>query len=230
MKYLEAFSEALEKKWKGSLVSVAEARPREKNAKKYLSLLAQQGKVTRVSWGWYYLPVKQGDFYEFLAGDKHLKVLHKQTAASYWNGDFIHRDQYTIAVEDPSYGEALEKAAESQGWKVRAETRDLEGLAYKRIGSLYVESLENTIIDCLKEWAFTDAFATLHTNEKRINWETMSARYWERIPGTNMRIGQILKYGANLISPETHSSRATIPDDFMKRQVEEAAGKVAELA
>ncbi|MEX2704840.1 MAG: hypothetical protein Q6352_006225 [Candidatus Freyrarchaeum guaymaensis] len=43
--------------------------------------------------GWYYIPEKR-DVWDFLARDKHFKVLIKQTAASIWNHDFVHRNVY----------------------------------------------------------------------------------------------------------------------------------------
>ncbi|MDA2937387.1 hypothetical protein MYX75_03880 [Acidobacteria bacterium AH-259-A15] len=234
MKYLEEFLRNLEKSWKGSLVSVSEVREVEKNAKKFLSLLAKQGKVQRVTWGWYWIPVKYEDFFDFLEKDKHFKLLQKQTAASVWNGDFIHRDYYTIAVRDRSYGRALEKFSQLHGWNVSVETRDFAETDYRKIGKLYVESLEETIVDCLKEWAFADAFSALYENYENVDQKRISEHYWERIPGTNVRVGQVLKFGISLINRETArdlhgSARARIADAFVKRQVEEAAEKVVEL-
>ncbi|MDA2930516.1 hypothetical protein MYX84_11315 [Acidobacteria bacterium AH-259-O06] len=234
MKYLEEFLKSLGKSWKGSLVSVSEAREVEKNAKKFLSLLAKQEQVKRVTWGWYWIPVKYEDFFDFLEKDKHFKVLQKQTAASVWNGDFIHRDHYTIAVKNRSYGRALEEFAESQEWNVSVEIWDFEKRDYRKIGKFYVESLEETIVDCLKEWAFADAFSALYENYENVDWKRISEHYWERIPGTNVRVGQVLKLGVSLINRETApdlyvSRRAKIADAFVKRQVEEAAEKVVEL-
>ena len=234
MGYLDTFLEKLEKDWKGSLVSVSDAKQVEKNAKKFLSLLAQQDRLARVSWGWYWVPDKYQDFYDFLTKDKHLKVLQKQTAASFWNGDFIHRDYYIVAVQNESYGKALQKLSEGQGWNTRIETRNLTDMNYEEIDGIYVESIEDTIIDCLKEWAFTDAFATLHENYEALDWDKVSKHYWERIPRTNLRVGQVIKYGTNIITRGTqhsqYSSRARMPEGFMKRQVEEAAEKVIEFA
>ncbi|MDA2934720.1 hypothetical protein MYX82_10315 [Acidobacteria bacterium AH-259-D05] len=234
MEYLDSFLSKLQKNWKGSLVSVSEARQLEKNAKKFLSLLVQEEKVQRVTWGWYWIPFHYKNFFDFLAKDRHFKVLQKQTAASVWNGDFIHRDYYTIAVKDGSYGKALEKFSELQGWNVSVETREFEESDYKRIGKLYVQSLEETIIDCLKEWAFADAFSALHENQESVDWQKMTEHYWERIPRTDVRIGQVLKYGGGIVEQEISDesalkTRARITDPFVRRQVEEAAQKVVEL-
>ena len=179
MRYLDTFMKKLEKDWKGSLVSVSEAAEVDKNAKKFLSLLAQQGNVQRVTWGWYWIPDDYEGFFDFLAKDKHLKVLQKQSAASYWNGDFVHRDHYTLAVDNGSYGKALEKFAQGRGWNVHVEVRNVEQLNYQETDGMCVEGLEETIVDCLKEWAFADAFAVWYENQK--NWPRIMERYWERI-------------------------------------------------
>ena len=234
MRYLDAFRRRLEQKWKGSLVSTSEARETDPNAKKYLSQLVRQGQIEKVVWGWYWVPADCDGFFEFLAKDRHFKVLHKQTAAAYWSGDFIHRDQFAVAVQDSSYGRALEKFAASQGWKVRVEARTFARAEYRAVGGLYVEALEETIADCVKEWAFMDAFASLHQNCKTIDWSRISQHYWERIPRSNTRVGQVVKYGASIIGREAGSNsysqtRARIDDDFVRRQVEEAAERVVEL-
>ena len=187
-----------------------------------------------MTWGWYWIPDDYEGFFDFLAKDKHLKVLQKQSAASYWNGDFVHRDHYTLAVDNGSYGKALEKFAQGRGWNVHVEVRNVEQLNYQETDGMCVEGLEETIVDCLKEWAFADAFAVWYENQKSVNWPRIMERYWERIPGTNIRIGQVLQFGANTIGQETGNnthfySRATVTDDFMKRQIEEAAEKVVLL-
>lgn len=234
MGYLSRFREQLEKKWKGSLVSVSEARSLEVNAKEYLRQLLREGQVEKVTWGWFWVPDAYQDFFDFLAQDKHFKVLQKQTAAAVWNGDFVHREHYSIAVKDRSYGRALEAFAKLQGWNVSVETRDFKKGQYTKIGGLYVEALEDAIVDCLKEWAFVDAFACLYENYDSVAWSRISRRHWERIPRTNARVGQVLKYGTAVIGKESGSdahpaTRADIPDSFIRRQVEEAAQKVAEL-
>jgi hypothetical protein len=55
------------------------------------------------------------DAWEFLAKDKGFKVIIKQTAASIWNYDFIHRDVFRLAVNNRSYKRALEAFAKKHG-------------------------------------------------------------------------------------------------------------------
>jgi hypothetical protein len=231
MDYLERFRRNLERKWKGSLISVAEARGIEPNAKKYLSELAAAREVEKVSWGWYWIPDKYRHFFDFLAKDKHFKILQKQSAAALWNGDFVHRETYTVAVRDRSYARALKSFASLQGWKVEVEAREFREGEYGRMQGLRVEALEETIVDCVKEWAFADAFASVFQNHKAVDWDRISKRYWERIPRSNVRVGQVLKYGEAIMNREPDDSvRARISDGFVSRQVEEAAQRVIELA
>jgi hypothetical protein len=235
MSYLDGFRKKLEKGWKGSLVSVAEATAVEPNAKKYLSQLARKGQIEKVIWGWYWIPDNHKDFFDFLAKDKHFKVLQKQTAASVWNGDFVHRDSYAVAVSASSYGRALRKFADSRGWDVVIEIRDFRANEYVKRGGLFVEALEETIVDCVKGWAFADAFSSLHENHDTIDWDRIYQHSWDRISGSDSRVGQILKYGTSVMSRTAGAdlramTRAYISDDFVRRQVEEAAERVVDLA
>lgn len=235
MNYLDRFHRNLERRWKGSLISVAEAKAIEPNAKKYLSQLAGTNQVDRVTWGWYWLPDEYKDFFDFLAKDHHFKVLQKQSAAALWNGDFIHRDGFTVAVRNSSYARALKTFAKSQGWNVEVETRDFEKNQYRRMRGLPVEELEDTIVDCVKEWAFADAFASVRQNKDAVDWVRISRHYGERIPQSNIRVGQVLKYGTAMMRSrsedlEQGAHLTGISDDFVRRQVEEAAEQVTELA
>jgi len=56
-----------------------------------------------------------------LEKDKNFKVISAQTAASFWNNDFVHRDVYVLKVKDRSYGKALKEFAKKKGWNVEAE-------------------------------------------------------------------------------------------------------------
>lgn len=235
MDYLNRFRGRLERGWRASLISVAEARAIDPNAKKYLSQLAGKGRIEKVSWGWYWIPGKCRDFFDFMARDKHFKVLQKQSAASLWNGDFIHRDSFTVAVCERSYARALKSFASSRGWNVEVETRKFERAQYQGMRGLPVESLEETIVDCVKEWAFADAFASVLRNFNAIDWDRISRHYWERIPRSNVRVGQILRYGTATLRRATHDpdcrpTRTRITDDFVRRQVVEAAERVVDLA
>ncbi|MBI4455273.1 MAG: hypothetical protein HY644_05170 [Acidobacteria bacterium] len=230
MEYLNKFLEKIEKEWKGSLVSVRNAGKIDRNAKKFLSQLAAQGKVTRVTWGWYWVPVRRKSVLEFLAKDRNFKVLQKQSAASVWNGDFVHRDIVSVAVQDASFARALRAFAKQQGWGISVETRRLKPGSYKRIDNLYVEALEDTIVDCIKQWAFEDAFAAVQQNRDSLDWNKISKHAWERIRRTNARVSQVLKLGSAMIEGKSEdSTRIRIADFFVRQRVEEAARKVLDL-
>jgi len=136
--YLEQFSTTLRKRWRGSLFTVSEAKQVDAKAKEYLHRLRRLGKVKRVCWGWYYLPEKQ-DVWDFLTSDKGFKVLIKQTAASIWNYDFVHRNVYRLAVEDSSYKKALEIFGKEKGWMFEIECYDKIPYKCREVDGLMVE-------------------------------------------------------------------------------------------
>jgi hypothetical protein len=80
-----------------SLSSIRKIHPR---AKEYLHTLTKGNGVRRVTWGWYWIPTSYRDAWEFLAKDRGFKVIIKQTAASIWNYDFVHRDVFRLAVNN----------------------------------------------------------------------------------------------------------------------------------
>ena len=119
--YLQDFRTALEKKWFGSLFSVRDAEQVHDRAKEYLHRLSKSDEVKRVGWGWYYISGEYKGPWDFLTRDKGFKVVIKQTAASIWDYDFIHRDIYRLAVEDRSYKNALESFAREMDWIFEVE-------------------------------------------------------------------------------------------------------------
>jgi hypothetical protein len=42
---------------------------------------------------------------------------------------------------------------------------------------LRVEELEETIVDCIKAWAFADAFASVVQNYNDVDWARISRHY-----------------------------------------------------
>ena len=183
MQYLDNFLKALQAKWKGSLIRVSDAAAIQPNAKKFMGLLAKTGRIEKVIWGWYWVPGTYRDFYDFLSKDKNFKVLQKQSAAAFWNGDFIHRDHFSVAVKDKGFAKAVAVFARDKGWNVAVEVRTLKPSQYVETAGICVESLEETIIDCVKSWAFTDAFSAMAQNRRRLQWRKLEDRRWERIPG-----------------------------------------------
>lgn len=231
MEYLDTFLKTVQSKWKGSLIRVRDVESVEPNAKKYLGQLAHQKKIEKLLWGWYWIPETYRDFFDFLATDKNFKVLHNQSAAAFWNGDFVHRDQFTVAVADKSFARALAVFAKKRGWNLAVHVRTFKPSEYRKVEGLLVEALEETIIDCVKTWAFADAFAAMQQNRKQLRWSKIEDRRWERVPGSSARIGQVIQYGARIIGTiVAQGSRTVITDDFLRRQVEEAAERVGEFA
>lgn len=231
--YLQRFHERL-RKYAGCLVKVEDVKEIEPNAKEYLNKLAKAGLIEKVRWGWYWIPDHIKDPWDFFEKDKGFKIISCQTAASLWNQDFVHRDAYSLKVSDRSYGKALEEFAKRKGWRVQVEYVD-KPKNYTKVGKLFVEGVEETIIECVQRWAFMDAFATLYSNRKKIRLEDLSKQsYWKRIRGTNVRVRQALEYGCHLISKlvgkEMFNVREPkLDDEYVKREIEEAVERVVEL-
>ncbi len=229
--YLEQFYRRIKRKWKGSLVKVEFVK--EPNAKEYLNKLAKVGLIERIAWGWYWIPDGVEDVWDFLRKDKNFKVVSSQTAASLWNYDFVHRDIVVLKVRDRSYGKALQEFAKKRGWDVKVE--HAEKIDYKKIKGLFVEDLGDTIVDCLQNWAFMDAFAVLHANRTKLKLKKIVDRsYWRRVSGTDVRIRQALEYGTHRMN-ELSGKRLfpvrglSLKDKFVKSVIDEAVEKVVEL-
>lgn len=224
----------MRKKYAGSLVKVENIKPMEPNAKKYLNKLAKAGVIERVRWGWYWIPDKIREPFEFFEKDKNFKMVCCQTAASLWNQDFIHRDVYSLKVSDKSYGKTLQEFARRKGWRVQVEYTD-KPTGYRKTTGLVIEDIDETIIECMRRWAFTDALATLYSNRAQIKLEDLTKQsYWKRIHGTNIRVRQALEYACNLINETAGKEifacrRAKLDDEYVKREIEEAVEKVVEL-
>jgi hypothetical protein len=220
-RYLKEFLEELSRKWKGSLIKVDFIS--HKNAKEYLNKLTKQGKIERIVWGWYYVPDKFGDALDFLRKDRNFKILVAQTAASFWNGDFVHRNIYFIVVEDKSYKKALESFARKRGWNFRIEVNEnaRSEIIFTRENGLNIEKPAYSAMECLQNWAFIDAFSLILTN-KGVRAK-MRDFYWKRISGTNVRIGQVIGYGLN------RKGASKIPDTI-KEDIDESIEKVKEFA
>jgi len=234
-KYLKKFSRRVAKEWKGSLVKVAYIADIEPNAKEYMSELAKAGSIERVTWGWYWIPSRIRDVWDFLEKDRNFKVISSQTAASLYNHDFIHRDVFVLKVAERSYGKALEEFAKRRGWNIEVEHVDPSRLRYKRMGRLFVETIEDTIVGCIQKWAFADAFATLQANRDVIDMAQLKRRgYWKRISGADVRVKQALNYGCHkakeLAEGELPSAKGPrLRDRFIQRGIDEAVEEVVEI-
>ena len=232
-KYLEKFWKKLEK-WKGSLVRVKDIGC--PHGKEYLNKLAKRGVVERIKWGWYWIPEEVKDIWEFLEKDKNFKIISSQSAASFWNHDFIHREIVVIKVRDKSYGEAVKEFCRRKSWGIEVEyVKDISRVGYVKVGNLRVEKIDECIINCLKHWAFMDAFATLYVNRNRVNIRRLfHDNYWKRISHSQARIGQVLKYGFSLFNEKGRRNifpvfGKGVRDEFLKKEIEEAVEKVVEI-
>jgi len=233
--YLEQFSTALREKWRGSLFTVREAKQVDARAKEYLYRLGRLGEVERVYWGWYYLPEKQ-DVWDFLTSDKGFKVLIKQTAASIWNYDFVHRNVYRLAVQDASYKKALERFGGEKGWMFEIEYHDKIPYEYREVDELMVEEPESCLVSCVADWAFLDAFAIVYFRKDEISFGKLrELARWKRISRTDTRVWNAIKYGCNLFNEQMEKKifdvKATkLEQDDVKELIEEAVEKVTEFA
>ena len=232
--YLQEFSKRL-RPFKGSLVRVKSVKGIEPRAKEYLNKASKEGVVERIMWGWYWVPTEIKSVWDFLEKDKNFKVVSAQTAASFWNNDFVHRDIYVLKVKDRSYGKALKAFAKKKGWKIEVEySKDPSKIKYRKVGNLLVEDIEENVIACLQNWAFADAFATLYENKAKINLNRLyKESYWKRISKTNVRAKQALEYGFHQLEElggvEFPHRETKLEDDFVKREIDEAIEKVVEL-
>ena len=233
--YLKEFYDAL-KKHEGSLVSVSTAKKINKNAKAYLFNLEKQGVVEKAAWGWYYVkPKKEASALEFLQQDQNFKAIVSQSAASFWNHDFIHREALNVVVDDKSFGKALAAFAKKKGWQLTIEyNKDARKLKFEKIRKLSVEGPDTAIIECVKNWAFADAIAVLVVNKNRINWQKLTGRsYWTRISGTDVRARQAIEYAAYQLNKKSDTKfnvrKITINDNFVRQELDEAVEKVLEF-
>ncbi|MCL1977622.1 MAG: hypothetical protein FWG55_05945 [Candidatus Bathyarchaeota archaeon] len=222
----------------GSLIRVKAIKSIEPKAKEYLNKLSKQNLIERITWGWYWVPTDEivVDVWDFLEKDQNFKVISAQTAASFWNNDFVHRDIYTLMVKDRSYGSALQEFAKKRGWQIELEyLKDSSKVKYRKVGNLLVETIEDNVVGCLQRWAFVDAFATLYEHRDKIDWDRLYQNaYWKRISKTNVRAKQVLEYGfcqfEELGSGVKFPCRETqVRDDFVRREVDEAVERVVEF-
>ncbi len=228
MQYLQNFYKKL-KRWKGSLVKVEFLK--QQHAKEYLNKLARAGLIERISWGWYWIPIKIKDELDFLAKDKNFKIIASQTAASFWNADFVHRDFYIVKVTNKSFAKALGEFSKKKDLKIKVKYAK-DKIDYVRIGKLNIEKIEDSIIDCIQNWAFIDAFATLYTDKKKIDFESLKKDYWKRMPKSSVRVGQVLGYGCYRLNKLAQEKlfpvrKASLEDRFVREEVDEAIEKVA---
>lgn len=232
--YLQRFYEKLKERYAGCLIKTKDLKELEPHAKEYLNQLSKTGLIERIRWGWYWVPDDVNDPWDFFERDKGLKIISCQTAASLWNQDFVHRDTYSLKVANRSYGRALEEFAKKKGWTFQVEYVE-KPKKYQKVGKLLVQDMDETVIECMQRWAFTDAFAVIYSNSDKINMKDLYKKsYWKRIQGTNIRVRQALEYGCHFINKLSgkkllEAQKTRLADEYLKREIEEAAQKVVEL-
>jgi len=232
---LESFRSALKGRWAGGLFTVGDAEQVHGRAKEYLYRLSKSGGVRRVHRGWYYIPERQ-DVWGFLAKDEEFKVVIKQTAASIWNYDFVHRDVYRLAVQSRSYKKALENLAREMGWVFEVEFHDKMPYEYMKVDELFVETPESCVVSCMSEWAFMDAFATLYFRRDEVDFDKLrQLGRWKRISKTDTRVWTAIKHGCSLLNKRSGKRafkvKAThLEQEEVRELIEEAIEKVVEFA
>lgn len=233
--YLQRLYEKLKEKYGGSLVRVEEIRKIEPNAKEYLSRLAREGFIERVRWGWYWIPDNIKDPWEFFEKDKNFKVISCQTAATLWSLGLIGGGAFTVKVLDKSYGKALKEFFKRSGWEILVEVVS-KPISYVKMDGLLVESLDETIIECLQRWAFIDGFAALYVNRDKIDLKRLLKKaYWRRVRGKDVRVRQVIEYGCYLFNEVAKGEmfdvrKPKIKDRYIKLWIKDAVKKVVELA
>lgn len=234
--YLQDFKSILAKNWRGSLFRVRDVYKLNKRAKEYLYRLNNLNEIKRIYRGWYWISERYKDVWEFLAKDKNFKVIIKQTAASIWNYDFVHRDIYRLAVKDESYKKALEKFAKVMGWRFEVECYDKIPYEYKTINGLNIETPESSIVSCMAEWSFIDAFAVLYFRRNEISLSKIKQLgRWKRISKTNLRVWTAVKYGCKLFNEHFDQKifnvrSVELKQNEVKELIEETIEKVVEFA
>ena len=163
--------------------------------------LSKSNGIRRVTWGWYWIPTRYKDAWEFLARDRGFKVIIKQTAASIWDYDFVHRDVFRLAVNNRSYKRALEASATSRGWGFEVEYYRKIPYEYEKVGGLFIETLGSCIVNCLAEWSFIDAFAVLYFRREEVDFDKLrEVGRWKKVSKTNLRVWTLIKYGCKLFN------------------------------
>jgi hypothetical protein len=234
--YLDEFKDRLVQDFSGSMFSLSQAQKAHRRAKEYLHRLVKSDSVKRIALGWYWIPTGYEDAWEFLARDRGFKVIVKQSAASIWNYDFVHRDVLRLAVNDQSYRRALEIFAQAMSWSFEVEFYRKIPYGYRKVDGLFVETLESCVVNCLAEWSFMDAFAALYFRREEIDFsELRRLGRWKRVSRTNLRVWTLIKYGCKLFNKrlgrEVFRFKAgEIKQADVRGLINEAVEKVVEFA
>jgi len=128
----------------------------------------------------------------------------------------------------------LQETAKKRGWSFQVEYSE-EPECYRKVGRLFVQDMDETIIECVQRRDLMDAFATLYSNRYKVRLEDLSKQsYWKRIKGTEVRVRQALEYGCSLIKELTGKDffkvkKSKLKDEYVRREVGEAIKRVVEF-
>ena len=105
-----------------------------------------------------------------------------------------------------------------------------------RVDGLFIETLESCIVNCLAEWSFIDAFATLYFRREEVDFGKLRilAR-WKRLSKTNLRVWTLVKYGCKLFNERFgrevfRFKAAEVKQADVRELINEAVEKVVEFA
>ncbi|MHA1835119.1 MAG: hypothetical protein ACTSV7_14175, partial [Candidatus Baldrarchaeia archaeon] len=142
---------------------------------------------------------------------------------------------YRLAVENISYKKALEDFGKRKGWIFEIEYHKKIPYEYKVVDGLFVEVLESCLVNCVAEWSFLDAFATLYFRRDEISLRKIREMgRWKRISKTNVRVWNAVKYACNLFNENLNEKifnvKKTRLQEDLRELIEEAVEKVLEFA
>jgi len=104
------------------------------------------------------------------------------------------------------------------------------------IEGLYVETPDSCIVNCIADWSFLDAFATLYFRSDEIALESLKELgRWRRISKTDVRVWNAVKYGCTLLNKSFKKKIFNVRDTSLRIKevrdlIEEAVEKVVEFA
>jgi hypothetical protein len=130
----------------------------------------------------------------------------------------------------------LENFAKEMGWAFEVEFHDKIPYEYKKVDGLFVETPESCIVNCVSEWAFMDAFATLYFRRGEVDFDKLRGLgRWKRISKTDTRVWTAIKYGCKFFNDQlgrgVFKVKATgLGQEDVKELIEEAVERVMEFA
>ena len=73
-----------------------------------------------------------------------------------------------------------------------------------------VEAPKSCLVNCVADWAFSDAFAVLHFRKDEISFDKVRAlSRWRRISKTDIRAWAVIKYACSLFNESLERRSST---------------------